>query len=91
MLTRCLFCDRQSKAKAAHFLGTQERLKEHIADGIRYVMAIVFHSNADGTVIVPECNFNPFRRKTGLQCLARVEQQIIDSRPQVFDYRSGPG
>jgi hypothetical protein len=51
MLTRCLFCDRQSKAKAAHFLGTQERLKEHIADGIRYVMAIVFHSNADGTVI----------------------------------------
>ena len=70
MLTRCLFCDRPSKASAPHFLGTHERLKEHIADVIRYTMAIVFHSNADGSIIVPKCNLNPrLRAELPRRCL----------------------
>src|SRR5882757_3875666 len=82
MLTRYLFCNRQSKASAARFLGTHERLKEHIADAIRYTRAIVLHTNADRSVIVPKQNFNPLRRRTGLQCLACIEQQVIDSGPK---------
>src|SRR5258708_30011300 len=91
MRARCLFCNRQSKTNAAHFLGTHERLKEHIADAIRYTMAIVFHSNLDGTFIVPKCNLNPLRRRTGFQCLACIEEQIVDSGPKslTIDYGLG--